>query len=224
MLERAARVSPVPPPCVIGPVRLQVAAEDEATAHAAVQSIDDTVLDAHTPHVPEAATLCERGCNFIRLGCNPSCLRLQPHVPRCSTRTTTTRASSWAAPSCGGSCCCCSRWLGLGLGLELRLHHTGVVTPNPYPYPNPNPNPNPTPNPTPTPTPNPNPNPNPSPNPTLPLTRRGQPYWRHGFPHTGGLHALGAQGGASGVDSERALVRVAVGALTSSEVRITVIV
>ena len=79
-------------------------------------------------------------------------------------------------------------------------------------------------NPNPTPTPTPTPNPNPNPNPTLPLTRRGQPYWRHGFPHTGGLHALGAQGGASGVDSERALVRVAVGALTSSEVRITVIV
>ena len=33
----------VPPPCV----RPQVAAEDEATAHAAVQSIDDMVLDAH---------------------------------------------------------------------------------------------------------------------------------------------------------------------------------
>ena len=30
-------------------VRLQVAAEDEATAHAAVQSIDDKVLKTHAP-------------------------------------------------------------------------------------------------------------------------------------------------------------------------------
>ena len=52
---------------------LQVAAEDESTAHAAVQSIDDSVLDTHSPHVD----------------------RLQPHAPRLQPRsTTTTRASS----------------------------------------------------------------------------------------------------------------------------------
>ena len=59
--------------------------------------------------------------------------------------------------------------------------------------------------------------------PPLTLTRRGHPYWRHGFPHTGGL--LGAQGAGVGLDAESAaLVRVAVVALTSTEVSIAVYV
>ena len=57
---------------------------------------------------------------------------------------------------------------------------------------------------------------------TFRVNRRGHPYWRHGFPHTGGL--LSAQGAEPGLDSDSALIGVAIVALTSTEVSITVFV